>query len=695
MSAPTTAPISAARRRPSRLRRAGIQLLATLVVLGGVEGALQLLGYGPPAQAEDPYVGFSNALPLYVEQNTLPESPGAAAGQMVTAPYKRNHFNVQSFAAEKEAGTVRILSLGGSSTYGRPYADPTSFSGWLRAWLPEAAPHRAWEVLNAGGISYASYRVALVLEEMLQYDPDIVIIYSGHNEFLEERTYAGLASTPPWLLSVGSWARRSALFQALRSLLGAQASGPTVPAAETLPGEVQTLLDQSLGPDAYTRDDRLRGRVLQQYRAKLVAMVRRARAAGADVVLVAPASQLLDCRPFKSERSQRDSGEPGAPLPATNGEQDLQALRAAIRSDPRFADHWYDLGLALLASGDTAGARLALERARDEDIVPLRALSEVRAIVREVASQEGAHFLDAVAVMDTAAQELSGRPIPGADLFLDHVHMTVEGYRRLSAALLDTLAEADLVQLSSVWTPEREAAVNRTVEARLSTEDHVRALSRLASVLDWAGKTSEAEALTDRALGLAGGRDAMSSWLKGNFHFERGELSQGIDAYEEAVRIDPDFGEAHFNLSAALRQAGRREQALPHAKRAAQLTPDDAAVLYGYGVLLDELGRADDARAVWLRARASDGTHGPTLNALGLAALRSQAAPTAEQFFREAVAAQPEDARSHFNLALLLLGTNRSTEAEQSLRAALNADPDYQPARDRLDDLLRLSSAGN
>ena len=79
--------------------------------------------------------------------------------------------------------------MGGSTTYGRPYFDNVSFCGWLRAYLQAADPTRNWEVINAGGVSYASYRVAILMEELVEYDPDLFIVYSGHNEFLERRTY--------------------------------------------------------------------------------------------------------------------------------------------------------------------------------------------------------------------------------------------------------------------------------------------------------------------------------------------------------------------------------------------------------------------------------------------------------------------------------------------------------------------------
>lgn len=70
----------------------------------------------------------------------------------------------------------------------------------MRELLPVADEHTVWEVINAGGVSYASYRVAALMEELTQYQPDLFVIFSAHNEFLERRTYAGMFSQPPWFL---------------------------------------------------------------------------------------------------------------------------------------------------------------------------------------------------------------------------------------------------------------------------------------------------------------------------------------------------------------------------------------------------------------------------------------------------------------------------------------------------------------
>ena len=113
---------------------------------------------------------------------------------METAANKLGFFNTQTFTQTKPAGTFRIFCVGGSTTYGRPYDDTTSFAGWLRAFLPEADDSRRFEVVNAGGISYASYRVATLMEELIRYEPDLFVIYSGQNEFLENRTYGEILS---------------------------------------------------------------------------------------------------------------------------------------------------------------------------------------------------------------------------------------------------------------------------------------------------------------------------------------------------------------------------------------------------------------------------------------------------------------------------------------------------------------------
>ena len=176
---------------PTRTRKAILGLVVTAIFYAGVELILLLTGVEPVLYAEDPYVGFSSKIPLFVEQRDDADDPW-----MATARNKLALFNPQRFRARKRGEAYRVFCVGGSTTYGRPYGDSTSFCGWLRELLPAIDPSRQWEVVNAGGISYASYRVALLMEELARYEPDLFVVYSGHNEFLERRTYGSNPSSP-------------------------------------------------------------------------------------------------------------------------------------------------------------------------------------------------------------------------------------------------------------------------------------------------------------------------------------------------------------------------------------------------------------------------------------------------------------------------------------------------------------------
>lgn len=277
-----------------------LPVAAILVFFLLLEGGLALFGVKPALQAEDPFVGFAANVPLFV-----PATGPKGEQFLTTATNKKDYFNRQSFPQEKGPGTYRIFCLGGSTTYGRPYGDATSFAGWLRELLPAADRSRNWEVINAGGISYASYRVAHLMKELVRYQPDLFIIYTGHNEFLEERTYRKLRDIPPLVRSASSLLAKTRTWSAMSSGLKKL---DIYPQAEKegrvkLAVEVDAILDRSAGPERYSRDDSLREDILKHYRMSLEHMVLLARSVGAQVIFVTPASNLKDFSPFKSQHT--------------------------------------------------------------------------------------------------------------------------------------------------------------------------------------------------------------------------------------------------------------------------------------------------------------------------------------------------------------------------------------------------------
>jgi len=489
-----------------------LPIAAIVIFVFLLEGSLALFGIKPALTTEDPFVGFASNVPLFVPRPSL-----GGGKQMVTADNKLNFFNQQSFPLKKSPDTYRIFCLGGSTTYGRPYTDATSFAGWLRALLPQADGSKNWETINAGGISYASYRVAHLMEELIHYQPDLFIIYTGHNEFLEERTYGQIRNIPPIVRSTVSLLARTRTWSAMTSALQRLGLSPKTKQnkRDQLAVEVAAKLDRSRGPELYRRDDALQKNILKHYRISLERMVALARSAGAEVVFVTPAANLKDCSPFKSEHTQgldqvslRQSEQmltqANLAIRQENWNEALGILDSAVNLDPRYAELHYRRGKTLLALGRFKEAETALRLARDEDVCPLRALSPMRQIVTDISKEQGVGLVDYVGLLEKRMLQKKGFPIPGEEFFFDHVHPTIEGHKILALALIQVMIDRGLVQPGTNWSEQTIAAVTASIEGKIDRHVQGKALTSLARVLLWAGKNDDAARLAKQAQEMAG-----------------------------------------------------------------------------------------------------------------------------------------------------------------------------------------------
>jgi len=567
---PSTQTAAEAKQGLPRAKKALFGAAAVILVLAVLEGLLSIMGVRPERYEKDPYVGFADRRPLFVEERGVDRRV-----EMVTARNRLAYFNPQRFPKVKGPGVRRIMCLGGSTTFGRPYDDATSYCGWLRALLAATAPGR-WEVINAGGVSYASYRVARVMEELIQYQPNLFVIYAGHNEFLERRIYGRIKHPPPVIRQLHAWSGHLRTTTVMRQMLETLLSRGEGQAAPTiLEADVATELENTLGPTTYSRTVLHREETFEHYRFNLGRMVDIARSVGAAVVLITPASNLREVSPFKSERRAEISQEDrrrwlgfynqAREEYLTNAvpTRALAWLNQAAEIDDLPANLHFVKARVLEKLGRLSEAKMAYERARDEDVCPLRAPGEIGEILRTVAAERRVPLIDFEAMLESR----SDGGIPGANVFLDHVHPTIDAHRLLALEILGGMHQNGWLEA----VPDAAAVlrVKEKVSQGIDTQAHALALMRLCKVLGWAGKREEAYRAGMQAVRLAPDH-ASIRYEAGLACRLMGRNEQAVEHYRQAVALRPDYANAHCSLGNALEDLGQLEEAIVHFRLALQ-----------------------------------------------------------------------------------------------------------------------------
>jgi tetratricopeptide (TPR) repeat protein len=445
-------------RRKWLLRGLSVALGLSFFVV--VELACAILGPGEVRLDDDPFVGFSNLQPLF-ERNETGDS-------FVTARTRLKFFAKDEFSAHKPPGTRRIFCLGGSTVQGRPFSTETSFTKWLELALAQADPDQSWDVINCGGISYASYRLTPILQECLNYEPDAFILCTGHNEFLEDRTYGGLRDVSPMLTVPFSGLARLRSFRLFRQLLLSRSGQPDTDDdsnhRSVLSSSVDAFLDYRNGIDAYHRDDEWRRGVVVHFESNLERMVLLAKRHGVPIVLVRPPSNLADTAPFKSEHRSdltvqelnrwNDTVERARATVKAFPAAAVSEFEEVIGIDPDYAATHFELGRLLERLGDFEAARKEFLSAREKDICPLRILSPMELAISQVSKRNDMPLLNAHELLERETRN----GILGSSILVDHIHPSFAGHQLIALALVERLHGLSIVKPANNWQPLARAA---------------------------------------------------------------------------------------------------------------------------------------------------------------------------------------------------------------------------------------------
>lgn len=286
------------------------------------------------------------------------------------------YAHAQRFSIDKPQGTIRIALVGGSTVQELGDAVP------LRQALVDAGLARDVEILNFGLCGCGTDREVQATAQALDLGADVVVLYTGHNEFVSEsniNTYR----MPNW-----PW-RHSEILQLCFG-----------PAWMPEPGRF------------YSREEK--EAVYARFRDHMQKAISLCRQKGVAVVVGVPPTNLVE-----------------PPMIYTSDTYDVRSL-------PPEPYRHYHSGMELLRQGRIKEGMEALERAIDDSPRPWRATRRIKQTLRELAAESSLPLADVDASL--RARSPVGFPWPG--FFVDHCHLNYLGQEVLLRSLFQAIAEA-------------------------------------------------------------------------------------------------------------------------------------------------------------------------------------------------------------------------------------------------------------
>ncbi len=323
----------------------------------------------------------------------------------------------------KEPGRPRLIVLGGSSMHGG--------DGRLAAGMEAASVlghSMDIDVVNLATPGMATEHLVSILPEALALKPDVVLIYTGHNDIGNALFAGSFGDAKGRTIARGRHLlSHLRLFELIEANVTQVRSEAVVETDDTPDGPL----------DAPRRDAILAG-----YEQRLRWIVRGLRDAGVPVLLSTVASDATaPPQRWACPEVHKELGFKAHPRMVSG-----QGLPKELLPDHPCSDVQWVRGHQLIGEGQTEAAVEAFDRARDTDPWAIRAGRPTNRVIREVAEDEGALLLDF-----NARLRSEGPGYEPGQYFADPLHLNDLGHRALAV-----MASKELTGLLGLPDPEIE-----------------------------------------------------------------------------------------------------------------------------------------------------------------------------------------------------------------------------------------------
>ncbi len=318
------------------------------------------------------------------------------------------------FDIKKKPGALRVFIIGGGSAAGYPFNPNGSFAKYIRKRLELVYPHKPIEVINCAMPAISSYALLDMLPAILEQKPDIILIYTGHNEYYGAlgagslETLGNSRGLVNFMLAINHYKSIQLLRDGIQSIVHFFSS--EVKQTGTLMSRMAKEQSIVLYSDTYKIG-------LKQFEGNLRDILQMTTETNVKVILSDLTCNLKDRKPFIS----------------------------IDRFINQSADHAFEKATDTLEAGNKDEALKLFYRAKDLDALRFRAPSDINKIIYKLAEE----FEYPIIKADSTFNALSEDGIVGNNLMISHLNPTLEGYQIIGKLFLDKMVNQNYLPLSS------------------------------------------------------------------------------------------------------------------------------------------------------------------------------------------------------------------------------------------------------
>ncbi len=306
-------------------------------------------------------------------------------------------FSVESFIyKEKKENSFRVFVVGASSAAGYPYLSSASFSKFIRKKLEILYPDNKIEVANFSMSAINSYTVRDLMPELIKKDPDLILIYLGHNEYYGALGVGSLESfgSSRFIVNTTLWLNKFKTVELLRNIVKTLSVLFFTKDNAVTGGTMMAQLAKDKFIE-YNSETFWAG--IDQFEGNLRDILSMCKEANIPVIASTLASNLKDQKPFIS----------------------------IDNSDYPSANKIFNEAIKKLKAAQVDSAKSLFIYAKELDALRFRAPEEINNVIIRLCKEFNYSFIRSDSLLNL--NSMNG--IVGDELMTDHLHPNVRGYQ--------------------------------------------------------------------------------------------------------------------------------------------------------------------------------------------------------------------------------------------------------------------------